>query len=654
MNFTKYILFALVISFSLPAFSDILPLEYFANLPDVSNVDLSPNGSKVSAVVRIDVGESKGMGVQVTNLETGKVDIVLFTDNSKYFLGDVWWKDNKTLLVETWFPADRDTWTGLRQARFKTRETRLLIIDTETGEVNSPFSSRFLRRYKILPSVLSDVIDNLPDDPDHILMDVPSTSGWGFQSSVLKINIKKQSNKTIQKPEDRFSGWATDQYGQVRIAFHWEDDGVASTMIKDHETGKWLEYWPYKVFSEDEVDVLGFGEDPNTVYINAYHNDFKAVFKVNLKDKDLKRELVYADPNYDVSGYLIYAPKTKKIIGIGSGREEGTKFIAPEYEALQNGIDKALPGRRNFIYAITDNENNYLVYSTGPRESGTYYLGTKNPVALKAIAYRYKNLSPSVLAKVERIEYKARDGVNIEAYLTLPKDLKPEKLPTLMFPHGGPISRDSKAFDYWAQFFANRGYAVLQMNFRGSAGQGLEFRNSGLKKWGKEMQDDIEDGALELVKRGITDPDKICIVGASYGGYAALMGAVKTPDRYQCAISVNGVSNVFDLVKDNRAFWRAYNVVDEQIGNDNKTLREISPVNYAEKIKAPVLLIHGELDRQVEIKHSYQMRDALEKAGKNVQFIEQAGEDHYLSNEVMRVQAFKAMDDFLAKHLPVK
>jgi dipeptidyl aminopeptidase/acylaminoacyl peptidase len=259
-----------------------------------------------------------------------------------------------------------------------------------------------------------------------------------------------------------------------------------------------------------------------------------------------------------------------------------------------------------------------------------------------------------VLSSVKRIEYKARDGVKIEAYLTLPKGGKEKNLPTLMFPHGGPIARDSKAFDYWAQFFANRGYAVLQMNFRGSAGQGLEFRNSGLKKWGKEMQDDIEDGALELVKRGITDPNKICIVGASYGGYAALMGVVKTPDRYKCAISVNGVSNVFDLVKDNRAFWRTYNVVDEQIGNDNKTLREISPVNYAKKIKAPVLLIHGELDRQVEIKHSYQMRDAMEKAGKNVQFIEQAGEDHYLSNEAMRVQTFKAMDDFLAEYLPVK
>jgi len=216
------------------------------------------------------------------------------------------------------------------------------------------------------------------------------------------------------------------------------------------------------------------------------------------------------------------------------------------------------------------------------------------------------------------------------------------------------MARDSRAFDYWAQFYASRGYAVLQMNFRGSTGQGFEFRNAGLKKWGKEMQDDIEDGALALIEIGITDPDKVCIVGASYGGYAALMGVTKTPDRYKCAISINGVSNVRDLVIDNRAFWRSYNIVEEMIGNDLQELKAISPAYRATEINDPALLIHGELDRQVDIKHSHQMRDTLEKAGKNVAFIEQPNEDHYLSNETNRIAAFKAMDVFLKKNLPVE
>lgn len=637
-----------------PVFGAPLPVEHFANLPDVSNVALSPGGTKLSAIIRIDVEGKNGMAVQVTDLQSNKSELVLFTDNSKYFLGGAWWKDNKTLLVYTWYPADRDTWTGFQRARYQTRETRLLIIDTETGEVKDPFKKSFLKKYKILPTNLSAVVDSLPDDPDHILMSIPGFErGWSWYPMVVKININNQRKVTIQNSEDSVSSWQTDQQHRIRLSNRWKDE-MNYNRVLDLETGKWRELWPYADFSEEEVSILGFDKDPNIIYISAYHNNFKAVFKVDLRDKNLKRELVHADPDYDFYGGLIHSPKDKRVIGVGAGTEDGTKFIDPEFSKLQTAIDGALPKTRNYLYSITDDEQQYLVYSTGPTESGTYYLGSRNPVGLKAVAYRYNKLTPDVLVDVQRLEYKARDGLTIEAYLSLPKGKEHKKLPTLMFPHGGPISRDSHSFDYWAQFFANRGYAVLQMNFRGSAGQGLEFRNSGLKKWGKEMQDDIEDGAIELINKGIADPDRICIVGASYGGYAALMGVVKTPDRYKCAISVNGVSNVFDLVKDNRAFWRSYNVIDEMIGNDNKELREISPVNYAEKIKVPVLLIHGELDRQVDIKHSYQMRDALQKARKDVTFIEQPGEDHYLSNEAMRVQAFKAMADFLDKNLPVK
>jgi len=339
---------------------------------------------------------------------------------------------------------------------------------------------------------------------------------------------------------------------------------------------------------------------------------------------------------------------------VSSMEQGGTHFFDKGLQALQAKIDKAIPGNRNYIYSISDDQQKFLVFSTSSTDSGTYYLGQTNPIKLDAMAYSYKKLVPDSLSKTRRIEYKARDGLTIEAYLTTPKNKPAKNLPTLVFPHGGPIARDNDAFDYWAQFFANKGYAVLQMNFRGSDGQGIELRNAGLKNWGKEMQDDIEDGARKLIADGIADPNAIAIVGASYGGYAALMGVVKTPDFYRCAISVNGVANVFDLVKDNRAFWRSYNVVDEQIGNDNATLKSISPVNFADKIKVPVLLVHGTDDRQVEIKHSYQMRDALQKAKKDVTFLELPNEDHYLLNEKNRIDTFRAMDTFLNRCLPVK
>jgi len=629
------------------------PLKYFAQLPDVNGLSLSPDGTNLASQIRIDVDGTNGTAVQISNIKSGEANILLFSDNTQYFIDSVYWKDNRTLFVTTWYPSNRNTWLGMSQYRSKTRENRLLIIDTHTGAVSSPYSSSYLRKFKILPTDLSYVLDTLPSDPDHILFSSASIQRqYPWYPLVHKLNIKTQVKRVIQRPEQHVYDWMTDQQQRVRVGF-WGDEEKKATLIKNVETGKWDRFWPYEDFSADQVIAKGFDKDPNILYINAYHNDLMAVFRVDLRDKNLTRELVYADEHYDVYGWLVYSNLTGEVIGIGGATNGSTRFFDAEYRALQNGIDKALPDTRNFIYSVTDDGSRYLVFSTGPTESGTYYLGSRNPTSLEPLAYRYKQLPPDILASVERIEYKARDGLTIEGFLTTPSDRPKKDLATIIFPHGGPVSRDSKAFDYWAQFFTSRGYAVLQMNFRGSTGQGLEFRKSGLKKWGKEMQDDIEDGALALIERGITDPNKICIAGASYGGYAALMGVTKTPDRYKCAISVNGVSNVKELVIDNRAFWTTYNIIEEMIGDDLAELKAISPSYHADKIKVPVLLIHGELDRQVPIKHSYQMRDALEKAGKDVTFIEQPKEDHYLANEANRIAAFTAMDAFLAKHLPV-
>lgn len=648
------LIFALILSALcvLPALAEPLPLEHFAHLPDASGLTLSPGGSKLAARVRIDVGEMQGIGIQVTSLADGKQDIVLFTDNSQYFINWVRWKDDRTLLVSAYYPSRRDTWVGMGQVRYNTREGRLMIVDTETGEVNTPFSRSFLRRFRILPARLDDVVDILPDDPEHILMALPGLDG-GSYNIVYRVNIRNQRRTIVRNSENNIMGWGTDRQHRIRVGYYHRD-GVNETRILDLESGDWRELWPYEVFSEDQVTVAGFGYDPNELYIRAYHDGRLALFRVDLQDPELQRELVLSHPFHDVAGSLIYSSTAKRVLGVTSTHESGSLFFDPEMQALQGGIDAAMPETRNYVYSLSDDLQRYLVYSTSDTESGTYYLGQRDPASLEAVAYRYRNLTPERMSSVTRYPYKARDGLEIEAWLTLPKGSDGKNLPAIMFPHGGPHARNTGTFDYWAQFFANKGYAVLQMNFRGSAGQGLDFRNAGLQNWGKEMQDDIEDGARQLIEDGIADADRICIAGASYGGYAALMGAVKTPDFYRCAISVNGVSNVFDLVRDNRVFWKRYNVVDEQIGGLGKGLREISPVNYADQIKAPVLLIHGELDRQVDIKHSEQMQNALERADKPVTYLSLPNEDHYLSNEENRLATFRAMDTFLDQHLPVK
>jgi len=631
-----------------------LNTESFSQLPDVSNLVLSPSGKKLASTVRVSVGDTQGVAVQVMDLATKKNKMVLFTDNSKFFFKWIGWKDDTTLMVSTFTPAERDTWVGMGSVRFKTRDHDLLLIDTESEKITQPITSKFLQRYKITPSVRDWIVDSLYDDPEHILMAFPGVDA-GFMSGLLvyKINIKTQRATTYHSSKTNAGNWMTDQQHRVRVGTQVEDDQV-SILVYDLDSKKWQPLWTYKIFSEEQVDPLGFGKDPNEFYIRAYHQSRQAIFKVNLKDPTLKRELMVADANYDVQGSLVYSPVTGEVIGVSASAEGGTHFFDKGMQSLQAKIDKAIPEHRNYIYSITNDLNRFLVFSSNATDSGTFYLGTMNPLRMDAVAYSYKKLLPEFMSKTQRIEYTARDGLKIEAYLTIPKDKPAKNLPTLMFPHGGPHARDSGVFDYWAQFFANKGYAVLQMNFRGSDGQGIDHRNAGMKNWGKEMQDDVEDGARKLIADGIADPNAIGIVGGSYGGYAALMGVVKTPDFYRCAISVNGVSNVYDLVKDRRAFWLSYNAIDEQIGNDNATLKAISPVNFADKIKAPVLLVHGTDDRQVEIKHSYQMRDALQKAKKDVTFVELPSEDHYLLNEKNRMDTFRAMDAFLNKCLPVK
>jgi dipeptidyl aminopeptidase/acylaminoacyl peptidase len=625
-----------------------LPAEAFGSLPDVTNMRISPDGKRLASIIRVDLNNVKGSAVQIVNLETGEKKISLFSDNKTYTLYWLNWKSNEFLLVGSMYPEARSV--GQSARRYKTRETRMLILDIVNDKITSPFSTQYLAKQQISPLYQDNVIDFLEDDKDNILMSVSGAYNeqGGLTPNVYKVNLRNQKMELIQRAMDYTYSWITDQQHRVRISATYKDTST-TILTRDIDSEKWRELWKYDAFSDDEVNPLGFGLDPNILYVSAYLNNFKAIFKVNLKDPELKKELIFSEPMGDVAGGLIYS-SDHDVIGIAY--DNGAKYIYfdAKNKKFQAGVDKALPLTANYILGMSADNQKYIVFSSSSTESGAYYFGDRKKGTLDPIAYSYKVLTPELMANRKEYLYKARDGLEIVGYLTVPKNSAGKNLPTVIFPHGGPISYDAKGFDYWAQFFANRGYAVLQMNFRGSSGKGLAFRNAGLKNWGQEMQDDVEDGARKMIADGITDAKRICIVGASYGGYAALMGAVKTPDFYKCAASIAGVSNVYELVRDHR-YGGKKSVVDLQIGDDDKLLKEYSPVYHAEKIKIPVLLVHGDMDRQVEPKHSENMNEALKKAGKNVTYISLPNEDHFLTNNENRVATFKALDDFLAKAL---
>jgi dipeptidyl aminopeptidase/acylaminoacyl peptidase len=294
---------------------------------------------------------------------------------------------------------------------------------------------------------------------------------------------------------------------------------------------------------------------------------------------------------------------------------------------------------------------------TSSTEPGTYYLFDSEKHQLTPIDYARSGLEPEQMAPVRRIEYQARDGVTIHGLLTVPRGLEAKSLPAVLLPHGGPLAHDSLQFDWIAQFLANRGYVVLQPNFRGSSGYGIAFERAGDRQWGRSMQDDVTDGAQWLIQQGIADATRMAIVGGSYGGYAALMGAVKTPDLFRCAVSLNGVSDLVALLTSDTGGFKD-ELIARHIGDpsaDRDMLEAVSPIRQIDKIKVPVLLLHAKDDLRVDPDQSRRMLDALQKAGKPSKFVAIESGEHWLLNEAGRTQFLTALEEFLAANMePLK
>lgn len=619
--------------------NDQIPLEAFAKPPDIAQVILSPDGKHVAWLRRVSVGERLGTEISMANLEKKVGKVLGFGSVDKFVVNWITWAGNKHVLMSARFPEVR---YGV-----PTTETRLISLNIETGVNGSVLGHGFLRSKRRVPQFQDQIVDLLDSDEDQILLAASFESAGA--SEVLRVNLNDGRTKRVVRDRPNTFDWVTDRQERVRIAVQRKET-VYKIMHRAVDTKKWKTLWRFESFADDQVWPLGFAKDPDLLYVNAYHDGRKAIFKVDLRDPELQKELVFSHPTYDAAGGLIYSNVSGEVVGTRFSANGGFTFWDDDLSLLQQGVDAALPDTSNKIYSLSDDERKYVVLATSDTEPGTYYVGDRDKTSLDYIASRYADIDAKLLSEKRKVKYEARDGLQIEGYVTVPQGAANEPLPTIIFPHGGPISFDDGGFDYWTQFFASRGYAVLQMNFRGSSGYGYEFMKSGLKSWGLEMQNDVEDGTRWMIDNGIADPEKICVVGGSYGGYAALMEAARNPDLYNCAISFAGVTDVAYLVRSNRRYTN-YQVVREQIGSDYSELRDRSPLHLSKQINIPVLLGHGTEDRSVRVTHSRRMHRALEKDGKSVTYLEFEDGDHYLSNEEHRIGFFRAMDTFLKTHL---
>lgn len=628
-------LVALTLS-SVTAMAEKLPVESFASLPYMHTARLSPDGKRLAAWINV-----KGLS-HITVLELGSggaPESVMSTDNKERRFSWFDWASNERLLVAIRYP---DNIYGTD------------VVETELYSVRYD-GEGFLnlmkpgRNAQWVPQIKDRVVDLLPDDPDHILLALDMKKA--NQMDVYRVNINNARRRRVERGYTRTRDFITDRQHRIRAQVTLSN-GRREVRMKDPDGRNVRTLWTFDVLSRDAVSVLGFDQDPDTVYISAYHHGRRAIFKVDLGDPQLQRTLVYSDPEYDVEGTLLYSEKSQRVIGISNRRREDAYFIwDEEYRPLFEGVARALPDTHNLLIDISRDERLYIVLASNSTHPGTFYFGDRETGRLTPFAKRYPDLSPELLTDKTRVRYPAGDGTEVDGYLTLPPDYDDDvEVPAIVLPHGGPAARTNPGFDYWAAFLANRGYAVLEMDFRGSSGRGFQWMASAFANWDRITQQDIKDGVDYLVESGIADPARICIVGGSFGGYAAMIGAVKYSDVYRCAVSFAGVSDLVELRNRSRRFLNS-ELTEQQIGRITSRLKAASPISHAADVDIPLLLIHGATDRVVAVEHSRDMHDALEAAGKDVEYVELETGDHYLSHHFDRIRTFEIMDEFLSRHL---
>ncbi|ACA84826.1 alpha/beta hydrolase family protein [Shewanella woodyi] len=625
----------LLILSSAAVHAEQLPVEAFGLLPQSEQVKLSPDGDKLSFIIH----NQGNTYIGVKDFKADATKYVVSTDNQEFKIGWYRWANNELLLVSADYPV--------KQRGIKYTETRLLKVHADgSGKLKTVMKPK---KRELNPQFQNGIIDLLPDEPDYILMGLALKVA--NRPDVYKINLNSErKRKLLQRSRSDIHSWLTDQQHRVRLGYG-RDETKIFYRLYDLATDEWRNIWEYEIFDAPDITPLGFGLNPSELYIRAIHNDRYAIFKVDVTDKKLTKTLVYADEHYDIEGSLIYSRKTKDVIGVYHGEANNAKvYFDPAYERFQKSLNKAIPDAYNNIVSVSDDENMYVLYTSNPQTPGAYYLGDRKAKTLEFIIDEYPFLLQKNLSDKRKVSYQARDGLSIEAYVTPPYEGVESKKAALVIPHGGPMVRNYGGFDWFSQFFASRGYTVIEPNFRGSSGYGFEFEMASIQKWGGAMQDDLADAAKWLTKNYPVDKNKVCILGASYGGYAAMMAAVKQQDVFRCAASFAGVSDLEYIVRKAKRFTN-YKVVKKQIGDDSDMLEQKSPVNFAKEINIPLLLIHGDKDRVVDVYHSREMFEELEDLGKVVEYIELENGNHYLEIEKNRLKTLNAFDKFLTQHL---
>ncbi len=605
----------------------IIPLEDFFKNPEKTSYQISPDGTYFSYMAPYE----KRMNIFIQ--KRGQDSIIQLTKETDRNIAGYYWPNN----------------------------TQILYLKDNGGDEN----------YKIYladisgsePVCLTDfdgvragIIDDLPDNPDEVIISMNKRNPQVFDP--YRLNLKDGSLELLAENPGNIQRWLFDHDGKLRAATAIVDGINTAVLYRETEKDPW-ETLLTTNFKEGFTPFFFTFDNKNLIGTSNIGRDKSVAIIFNTAEKK-EDSVLYENSDYDISS-LSYSQKRKVLTSASyTSWKRERHFFDKESEDIYKFLEDKLKGYEVSVTGENKNEDIFIVRTYSDKSLGAYYIYDKNAGTLDKITDVSPWLNEDEMANQLPIEYKSRDGLTIHGYLTLPKGYTEEtakNLPVVVNPHGGPWARDSWGFNPELQFLANRGFAVLQMNFRGSTGYGKKFWEMSFKKWGQEMQDDVTDGTKWLIEKGIANPNKIAIYGGSYGGYATLQGLVKEPDLYAAGVDYVGVSNLFTFMNTIPPYWKPYlSMMYEMVGNphdekDSIMMRENSPVFHVDRIKAPLFIAQGANDPRVNKDESDQMVKAMKERGLEVEYMVKENEGHGFRNEENRFDFYRAMEKFLDKHL---
>lgn len=537
-------------------------------------------------------------------------------------------------------------------------ESRILYMKDNGGDENFALYGIDLdgkneQALTAFEGVQTQLLDELEEVEDEILVALNKRDARIFDP--YRLNIKTGELQLVYENPGNVSSWLTDHNGKLRIAI--TTDGVnTSVLYRETEADK-FEPIITTSFKESMSPMFFTFDNKNLFALSNVGRDKLAFVKFDVNKKE-EIELIFEHPDVDLDN-VSFSKVRKELSSISYTTDKRhRKYLSKETEEMMLQIESQLVNYEIGISASTKDETRFIVRSYSDRSMGAYYIYDKRSKELNKIDEISPWINEEEMAATKPISYQSRDGLSIHGYLTLPLGVEAKNLPVVVNPHGGPWARDTWGFNPEVQFLANIGYAVLQMNFRGSTGYGKSFMEASFKQWGQKMQDDISDGVHWLVENEIADPNRVAIYGASYGGYATLAGLAFTPELYACGVDYVGVSNLFSFMETIPPYWEQYlDMMYEMVGHpqkDSVMMKNYSPSLNANKIKAPLFIAQGANDPRVKKSESDQMVEALQKQGVDVEYMVKTNEGHGFGNEENKFDFYQAMERFLAEHLAEK